>query len=275
MTTAKRSTVSTRLNDKSVDDRFVHLVEEGYRCPPFVSHALLQTAKNVYGLDQPQSNPSPVGKVTLLAVPSGTSANVALKDADLRPIQLTLDAGPEDEEIRATHGLQALRRQRILRLSVEALDQGCVLSQEDLGYKLLNCDVRTIRRDIRDLRKQGLSVPTRGQHDDIGPGLTHRAKAVELFLQRKTALEVAQQLRHSLVSIERYLDHFARVAYLTRRGERVEEISFLVRISPRLVREHQRLLETYATTSEDRIRELVASGDPGRTTSSKKTRWEP
>lgn len=45
------------------------------------------------------------------------------------------------------------------------------------------CDSRMVRRDIADLRKAGIVVPTRGTVRDIGPGVTHKAVAVRLWLE--------------------------------------------------------------------------------------------
>ena len=60
------------------------------------------------------------------------------------------------------------------------------LTQEDIAAKLLNCSVRTVRRDIKALAKRGVIVPTRGQQKDIGPGVSHKVEAVRLFMERRT-----------------------------------------------------------------------------------------
>ena len=60
------------------------------------------------------------------------------------------------------------------------------LTQEDIAAKLLNCGVRTVRRDIKALAKRGMIVPTRGQQKDIGPGVSHKVEAVRLFMERRT-----------------------------------------------------------------------------------------
>jgi hypothetical protein len=43
---------SERLNAKTLDQMFINMVEQGYDCPPFVSNAILQTAKSVFSPDQ-------------------------------------------------------------------------------------------------------------------------------------------------------------------------------------------------------------------------------
>src|SRR5258705_12987965 len=90
-----------------------------------------------------------------------------------------------------------LRCARSPRLTAEARDQGGLLSYEDFAFRLFNCGVRTIVRDVQALRKRGIEVPTRGQQRDIGPGQTHRVQAVRLYLQGLEANEIARRLYHT------------------------------------------------------------------------------
>ncbi|HID02958.1 MAG TPA: DUF1670 domain-containing protein, partial [Desulfobacterales bacterium] len=91
-----------------------------------------------------------------------------------------------------------------------------LLTQEDLA-EILDTDVRTIRRDIQALRRKEMMVPTRGQIKDIGPGVTHRVKAISLFLEDKEPLEIARIIKHSLTAVERYIDTFCRVVCCQRK----------------------------------------------------------
>lgn len=79
-------------------------------------------------------------------------------------------------------------------------------------------DVRTIRRDICDLRAEGIVVATRGQQKDIGPGVSHRGLAVRHWLEGREPVEIARAINHSIAAVERYLETFKRVAYLRRKG---------------------------------------------------------
>lgn len=97
-------------------------------------------------------------------------------------------------------------------MAVEAKEQSALLTQEDLA-EILDIDVRTIRRDIQTLRANDIMVPTRGQIKDIGPGVTHRVKAIFLFLEEKEPLEIAKTIKHSLTAVELYIDTFCRVVY--------------------------------------------------------------
>ena len=173
-----------RADAKTLDNLFRRRIEAGANCSPFVSKAILLTAKEVFPLDPQQVDSQlGLGQVKLLVVAAHEPAGKALDDCQKVTVRLTLDAGQDDFEIRACRGVISLRRARLLRLAAEAREQGGLLSHEDLGYRLLNCGLRTIVRDIQVLRRAGVQVPTRGQQQDIGPGLTHRVHAVRLFLK--------------------------------------------------------------------------------------------
>jgi len=68
------------------------------------------------------------------------------------------------------------------------------VGKEDLAFRLFNCGVRTIVRDVQLLRRRQLEVPSRGQQQDIGPGQTHRVQAVRLFLMGHQPNEIAQRM---------------------------------------------------------------------------------
>jgi len=72
-----------------------------------------------------------------------------------------LNNGLEDMSNLQQFGRSGLRQVIIQRIIDEAIEQGGVLSQEDLSY-YLNCSQRTIKRDIRTIRERGITVITRG-----------------------------------------------------------------------------------------------------------------
>ena len=162
-------------------------------------------------------------------------------------------------------GVTGLRRTRILRLCTEARDQGGLLSYEDLAYRLLNCGVRTVVRDVEQLRRQGLAVPTRGQQQDIGPGQTHRVQAVRLFLEGNEPREIARRLYHSLSSIENYVTTFGRVALLANRRYSDDEIAFIIRRSSSLVAAYGKLYQQFADkrSARSRLNEIFTKVETG------------
>jgi hypothetical protein len=258
-----------RADAKTLDNLFRRRIEAGANCAPFVSQAILQTAKEVFPLDPEQIvNQLGLGQVKLLVVAATEPAGKALDDCQKVTVCLTLDASKDDFEVRCRRGVIGLRRARLLRLASEAREQGGLLSHEDLGFRLLNCGLRTIVRDIQVLRRAGVEVPTRGQQQDIGPGQTHRAQAVRLFLEGLEPNEVAHRLYHTLGSIENYLTTFARVAFLARKGYGDDEIAFIIQRSSVLVGAYRQLLTDFQgkRSAQARLRQICERVQPAENT---------
>jgi len=144
-------------------------------------------------------------------------------------------------------------------MSKEAFTQGALLTLEDFAYKIFNCGLRTLSRDLKALKKRGIYPPLRSQQKDMGRALTHRVLAVELYLQRKSFSQIRAAIHHSYESIKNYIKNFAAVASLTQAGHSPQEISFFLQISPALVKEYQALFTRYHHQGyEDRIEEIMA-----------------
>src|SRR5712692_5465965 len=246
---------------KTPDSQFCRAIEAGANIPPFVSASILQIAREVYRLDLDDLDKQlDLGQVKLLVVAANEPAGKPLERCQKIPVLLTLDAGQDDFQVRVHQGLEALRRARLMRMAVEARDQGALLTYEDLAYRLLNCGERTIVRDIRALRNRHIEVPTRGQQQDIGPGQTHRVQAVRLYLQGLEANEIAHRLYHTLASIENYVTTFARVAVLADKGYGDDEIAFLLRRSSILIAAYRQLYQEFQgkRAARQRLREILA-----------------
>jgi hypothetical protein len=262
-----------RLDAKSLDNLFRRRIELGANCSPFVSGAILQTVKDVFPVSpQDSDNTLGLGQIKLLVVAAHEPAGKALADCQKVTVLLTLDAGLEDYEVRIRDGVEGLRRTRILRMTAEARDQGGLLSYEDLAFRLLNCGVRTLVRDVAALRQRDLEVPARGQQQDIGPGQTHRVQAVRLYLQGQEANEVARRLYHTLAAIENYVTTFARVAFLVDKGYGDDEIAFVIRRSSVLVAAYRHLYEEAQKkpSARRRLKEVRARVAPTADSSAKK-----
>ena len=258
-----------RLAAKTLDSMFRRRIEEGANCPPFVSQAILAAVKEVFGLsnDEPDRQLG-LGQMQLLVISAAEPAGKPLDDCQKITVRLTLEAGQDDFKVRMEHGVHGLRRARILRVTAEAREQGGLLSYEDLAYRLFNCGVRTIVRDVGALRRREIEVPTRGQQQDIGPGQTHRVQAVRMYLQGVEANEIARRMYHTLGSIENYITTFARVAFLADKGYGDDEIAFVMRRSVPLVMGYGKLLAEARgkRAYRRRLAEILAriqASDPG------------
>jgi hypothetical protein len=262
-----------RLDAKSLDNLFRRRIEHGANCSPFVSQAILQTVKEIYPLDPDDTDRQlGLGQVQLLVVAASEPAGKPLEQCQKITVRLTLDAAQEDHRTRVAYGVEGLRRARILRLAAEARDQGGLLSYEDFAFRLFNCGVRTIVRDVQALRQRGIDVPTRGQQRDIGPGQTHRVQAVRLYLQGLEANEIARRLYHTLSSIENYLTTFARIVLLANRGYTDDEIAFVIRRSSPLVAAYRKLHDEFRDkpAARRRLAEILARVEPPAEPAAKK-----
>lgn len=200
-------------------------------CSPFESEVIVEKAKEVFAIgDHAESNILQPGQMIWTALDMNEPPGKPLKVCKLRRIILTHIKPKEDAEVRRLYNRSAKHQQQINRMAVEAQDQQALLTQEDLA-EILDSDVRTIRRDIQHLRTQGISVSTRGQQKDIGPGVTHRVQAITLFVQEKEPLEIARNIKHSLTAVERYIDAFCRVIYCQRRFRNNLQTALVVGVS--------------------------------------------
>jgi hypothetical protein len=186
----------------------------GTKMSPWEADVLIELLEEQY-LGDPQLKPLKDGQVRITCVAASEGAGVPLEHC--RKVSVVLSLFEEDDEkdlLGSDEGrLEQMRRRRICRLCEQAREQHGLLTQEDLA-KYLMCSVRTIRRAIDALEKDGIAVPTRGQQQDIGPTVTHRALAVAKWLEGKEPVEIARAIKHSVRSVERYIESFKRVAWL-------------------------------------------------------------
>ncbi len=250
-----------RLSVKTLDQVFIIRAREGLACSLFEAKALTDLVREVYfpWLSQPEAVQA--GQLALIAVSADEPPHKPLSKCKMVPLVVTLYAGEEDYRYRLEHGIEGvarLRQRLIHRMAQEALDQGALLTAEDLAFRIFNCGLRTISRDLKALKEQGLVVPLRSQQQDAGRALSHRAEAVELYLKRYTFTQIRERIYHSLTSIANYVVTFTLVVAHSRDGHSVDEIAFLMQISPSLVRQYQALYQRYNTPAyQGRIGEII------------------
>ncbi|MEA1963619.1 MAG: DUF1670 domain-containing protein [Candidatus Aerophobetes bacterium] len=140
-----------RLSVKSHDHIFLHELENDFELSPKEARGILESAKTIFNLEEAShsGNIRP-GQIREIILTKDASAGKPLSQLKKVEVTLTLDTGEEDLDVLSKYGRLALREARILRLVEEALDQGGILTQEDLSH-ILKVDVRTIKRDIAHL----------------------------------------------------------------------------------------------------------------------------
>ena len=258
-----------RLKAKSPEEAIIEQISRDFNLAPFMARTQFEQMRRYF--EQYLGLQRDVGQMTFLAVSAETPPGRSLADCRRIAITLTLDS-PDDLEALQV-GIAALRRSKTQRLTVEAQEQGALLTQEDLA-RLLCASCSTIKRDIAYLRSQGIAVPTRGQVKDIGRGVSHKAHIVGDWLAGYTFSEIQRRRCHSISSIERYCGDFLRVVRLHAYGLAVVEIRISSGLSERLIQEH---LDLYAQVgpSNAQIEQLLTM--PSTTTEApaevKRGRW--
>ena len=242
-----------RLALKTPDASFLYIMQEEFNFSRRVSQELLATAKEMLVGSTPNGMVRP-GQVRVVVANMKAPFGPPLAETDKVEITLTVDQGEEDAVVKVRDGVAGQRRGRILRLTAEALEQGGVLTQEDLS-RVLGVDARTIRRDVKQLKAEGHIIPTRGQVKGVGRGQTHKVQIIELWLDRIGYDQIARRMYHAPQSVKRYISTFLRMVVLYRKRVAVEEIAFLTRSSVKLVEDYLALYEA-ALRVEHRLEKL-------------------
>lgn len=246
-----------RLAEKTAERQFLYELEVDFELAPATSRAVLEAAQQVL-LSCPRDGLIREGQMWITAVSKDEPSGKPLSAMKKVGVVVTVDAGLEDLEVERRFGSVELRRRRLLRMAIEAIEQRGLLTQEDLA-RLLQTNVRTIRRDVEALRAEEHWVPTRGTMKEIGRGQSHKAKIVEMYLRRMTYSEIVRRARHAASSIKRYVETFGRVVVLWEKGVRDSgEIAYVVGISERLALEYLGLRQRYDKPEyRDRLEEIA------------------
>jgi len=206
------------------------------------------------------------GQIIFHGICKDVPPGVRVEEMHLKPVRLTL-YNPQDCVCKDQ---KALLRRRIVRLSGEAFIQGVLLTQADLSM-LLGQSLRTIMRYIQELESDGETVPTRGKWKDIGPGVSHKKRIVELYLRGDEYTDITRKTKHSSEAILRYIKDFARVLVLQESGYNREEIRVVSGLSEKVLGEYLELIEMYRGEEfEERLDQLrgiyrkKTSGQKGR-----------
>jgi hypothetical protein len=234
-------TSEQRLALKTPETAFVHTLQAEFNFAPRVARELLHLAQELL-TGGPAATTVRPGQVRLVVARVEAPCGPPLAETDKVEVTLTVDAGAEDAEVKARDGIEGLRQGRILRLLPEALEQGGVLTQEDLA-RVLQVDVRTIRRDIAGLKAAGHRLPTRGMVQGVGRGQTHKVQIIELWLDREGYDKIARWVHHSPQAIQRYVQTFLRMVSLHEQGLAIESIAFVTNSSLRLVKDYLAVYE--------------------------------
>lgn len=251
---AARAYGAARLRNKTAREAIVHAIGRDFNLTPIIAEAYFSQVSSYFS--QHADINLNTGQVCYEAVSASEPANKHIALAARVSVRLTLFDPQVDLTVLAERGLAGLRRHRILRITREALDQGALLSYEDIAM-LLTTSPATVRRDARALRKTGKVVMTRGWKHDMGPGTSHKAQIIDLFLKGYQFTDIELKTNHSETSVRRYLNDFVQVVALHYKRFSLAQIRQVTGFSERLIAEYIDLYTHYHKENNDRLTLLV------------------
>lgn len=188
----------------------------------------------------------PDGDVVYWAISSTGPAGKPLETCCLVPVTITLydprdvPAPDVDWDI---NGLSDIKFQKILRYTTQAKHGGGYLTYADLVH-LLGIHSEAISRLVR--YNPMATVSLRGAECDIGRGVTHRKKIIQLYLEMHTETEIVARTRYNYEAIENYIKEFATVLVLAERGLTAPLIRRVTGRSVKLINIYLDLIREYS-----------------------------
>ena len=211
-------------------------MQEGLNCSPFESQIMVDKVHQFYGPLFDSCAAVQPGQVQTVVLDAGVPPGVPLTRARQTQVTVTL-LDRTDVETQRTEGIPALRRKRWLA-SVKMPSNRRFIH---LGgsHLLLNCGLRTLVADLPCYANNTRPTPAL-DYPSLDEPCSPR-QILSLWLQGKAYDAIALQTRHSLAAVANYVDKFKRAVTLLEQGFDVPTAAFLVRLSPAMVAQFQRL----------------------------------
>ncbi len=240
--------LSHRLQSKTVKQSIIASIARDFNLTPILAEAYF-TQISDYFLKHSEL-PLSSGQLQYLAVDENEPPGKPIALCKKVPVALSIHCAEEDLTVYKKAGLRGLREHKITRLTNEAIEQGGVLSYEDIAF-CLTCSVVTIKRDMSRMRKRGVILPSRGWRQQMGRGQSHKTQILDLYLRGHQFTEIQQKTHHSETAIKRYIQDFARVVLLHQKRFSLDQIRISTGFSHRLIGEYLKLYHQH-----DKSREL-------------------
>jgi len=207
---------------------------------------LVRLIVDMVGRFYPRSSHLSQGQIQWTAVHKDEKASYGkrITQARLTSVVLDLVQGRDASDRAAGMKLREQKQAAVARLFQQAYEQDGVLTNGDCAV-LLKISPSTVSHYARDWEKQnGRYLPRRGVIHDMGPTLTHKRDIVRMIvIEGRKVEEVCRAMDHSPEAAHRYLKAFKQVLLCHRKGFSVQEISYAVKITQRLVKEYLNLIE--------------------------------
>ena len=242
--------LSKRLQSKSVKNAIVNNISHDFNLTPILAEAYFNQIKN-YFLEHANFELAS-GQMHYLAVDDREPAGKPVALCKKVSVRLTVHDVEKDLQTYKDKGLAGLRQHRLLRITKQAIEQGALLSFEDVAF-ILTTSVITIKRDMSYLRQAGLTVPSRGWRHDMGRGSTHKTQILDLYFAGYQFSEIENRTHHSETAVKRYIQDFSKIILLYSKGFSVDQVRITTGFSNRLIGEYIKLYKKYQQQANQRL----------------------
>ena len=257
-----------RLKSKSVENSIINSIAEDFNLTPILAEAYFKQIQNYFSSHTGLELSS--GQIHYLAVDDREPAGKPVTLCKKISVRLNLHIPQQDMDIYHKSGLRGLRQHRLLRITKEAIEQGALLSFEDIAF-LLTTSVVTIKRDVAAMRRNGLTIPSRGWRHDMGRGSTHKSQILELYLSGYMFSDIEKRTHHSETAVKRYIQDFTKIVLLYKKKFSIDQIRISTGFSNRLIGEYIILYNKYSKENNNRLK-LIFQSLPDSKKKSLKTR---
>ncbi len=241
----KDQQLSDRLTSKSTRQSIITQIARDFNLTPILAEAYFTQIAGYFSRHTEVDLST--GQLHYLAVDENEPAGKPIALCKKVSVKLHLHKPEEDLDIYKKQGLRGLRQHKLLRMTNQAIDQGGVLTYEDLAF-ILTSSVATIKRDMSAMRRKGIILPSRGWRHEMGRGQTHKTQILDLYLSGYQFSDIEQRTHHSETAIKRYIQDFARVVLLHSKGFSVSQIRISCGFSHRLIGEYLKLFNRHRSS---------------------------
>lgn len=239
--------LSRRLQSKSVRQSIIGNISRDFNLTPILAEAYFTQISEYFSRHAELTLSS--GELQYLAVDEHEPPGKPIVLCKKLPVRLKIHDSEEDLGVYKKSGLRGLREHRIIRITNEAIEQGGVLSYEDVAF-LLTTSVVTIKRDMSRMRKRGVILPSRGWRQQMGRGQSHKTQILDLYLRGYQFTAIQQKTHHSETAVKRYIQDFAKIVLLHTKGFSIDQIRISTGFSHRLIGEYVKLYAQHARSRE-------------------------
>ncbi|MGC9523840.1 MAG: DUF1670 domain-containing protein [Anaerolineae bacterium] len=233
-----KSGIAERLHHKTSLHAIQVELQSGYDLSPIEAQVLARRVQQL--VDEQAGFARQPGQITYQAIAIDEPPGKPLETCQKVAVHLTVMAD-EDAQVWANQGSLALRRLRVHRVVYEATMQGGALSQEDVAC-ILGISHKSVKRVFAYFREQGESLPSRGQIQDMGRGVSHKIPIIRRYVEDLSFSHISRELgNHGIISMARYLHHFALVMILEDRGLTPQQMQSVIGISENLIGQYREL----------------------------------